>query len=231
MPHIHLTILVSAHWSATSFSFLTGQVSLPYNILLCTQLLYNLPLIVNDTSLLVSSGTNCLYCLTCTSYRIQTASTNEWLHHFRHATLYTTALRVYPFSTTSTLQCIATSTFTADPTLPSYSLLPHLLTFCTYHNLVFIHIAYTPVYRPFVQDYPGEPVPEGKTNLDFTEARDSEWQWHQLGYMKVCTLLQTDSHTSTPALSFLQAGCPSCHPTNSVKALNAYSYCKITIID
>ena len=26
---IHLTILISAHWSATSFSFLTGQVSLP----------------------------------------------------------------------------------------------------------------------------------------------------------------------------------------------------------
>jgi len=22
-----------------------------------------------------------------------------------------------------------------------------------------------------------------KTNLDFTEARDSEWQWHQLGRM------------------------------------------------
>ena len=28
---------------------------------------------------------------------------------------------------------------------------------------------------------------KGKTNLDFTEARDSEWQWHQLGYMQVCT--------------------------------------------
>jgi len=27
----------------------------------------------------------------------------------------------------------------------------------------------------------------GKTNLDFTEARDSEWQWHQLGHMQVCT--------------------------------------------
>ena len=26
---------------------------------------------------------------------------------------------------------------------------------------------------------------------------------------------------STPPLSFLQAGCPSCHPTNSVKALKA----------
>ena len=60
---------------------------------------------------------------------------------------------------------------------------------------------------------------KGKTNLDFTEARDSEWQWHQLGCMQVCTSLQTDNHTSTPLLSFLQAGCPSCRPTNSVKAL------------
>ena len=29
------------------------------------------------------------------------------------------------------------------------------------------------------------------------------------------------SHASTPPLSFLQAGCPSCRPTNSVKALKA----------
>jgi len=60
---------------------------------------------------------------------------------------------------------------------------------------------------------------QGKTNLDFTEARDSEWQWHQLGRMQVCTSLQTDNHTSTPPFSFLQARCPSCHPTNSIKAL------------
>jgi len=46
-PHIHLTILISAHWSATSFSFLTGQVSLPCNILLRIQLLYNLLLTIN----------------------------------------------------------------------------------------------------------------------------------------------------------------------------------------
>jgi len=62
---------------------------------------------------------------------------------------------------------------------------------------------------------------KGKTNLDFTEARDSEWQWHQLDHMQVCTLLQTDNHASTPPLCFLQVGCPSCHPTNSVKALKA----------
>jgi len=60
-----------------------------------------------------------------------------------------------------------------------------------------------------------------KTNLDFTEARDSEWQCHQLGHMQVCTSLQTDNHASTPPLGFLQAGCPSCRPANSVKALKA----------
>jgi len=59
------------------------------------------------------------------------------------------------------------------------------------------------------------------TNLDFSEARDSEWQWHQLSNMQVCTSLQTDNHASTPPLTFLQAVCPSCHPTNSVKALKA----------
>ena len=65
---------------------------------------------------------------------------------------------------------------------------------------------------------------KGKTNLDFTGARDSEWQRHQLGCMQVCTSLQTDNHASTPSLSFLQAGCPSCRPTNSVKGLKALPY-------
>ena len=73
---------------------------------------------------------------------------------------------------------------------------------------------------------------KGKTNLDFTEARDSEWQWHQLGHMQVCTSLQTDDHASIPPLSFLQAGFPSCRPTNSVKALKAQhniQYMKIKV--
>ena len=42
--------------------------------------------------------------------------------------------------------------------------------------------------------YPGLPG-----YLDFTVARDSEWQWHLLGHMQVCTSLQTDKHTSTPS--------------------------------
>ena len=43
---------------------------------------------------------------------------------------------------------------------------------------------------------------KGKTNLDFTGARDSGWQWHQLGHMQFCTSLQTDNHASTPPLFF-----------------------------
>jgi len=68
-----------------------------------------------------------------------------------------------------------------------------------------------------------------RTSLDFTEARDSEWQWHQLGHMQICTSPQTDNHTSTPPLSFLQAGCPSCRRTNSVKALKAVKISAICI--
>ena len=46
---------------------------------------------------------------------------------------------------------------------------------------------------------------KGKTNLDFTEARDNEWQWHPLGHMiQVSTSLQSENHASTPPLSFLQ---------------------------
>jgi len=63
---------------------------------------------------------------------------------------------------------------------------------------------------------------EGKTNLDFTEARDSEWQWHQLGHMQVCTLLETDNHASTAPLGFYRPDAlPTAQPTVSKKALKA----------
>ena len=53
--------------------------------------------------------------------------------------------------------------------------------------------------------------------------QETEWQWHQLGRMQICTSLQTDNHASTRPLSFLKAGCPSCRPTNSVKALKTHN--------
>jgi len=69
---------------------------------------------------------------------------------------------------------------------------------------------------------------KGKTNLDFTEVRDSEWQWHQLGHMQVCILLQTDNHASAIQLTFSTGRMPFLPPNqqrqstegkNTVKAL------------
>jgi len=54
---------------------------------------------------------------------------------------------------------------------------------------------------------------KGKINLDFTEARDSEWQWHQLDCMQVCTLLLTDNHASTSPLSFFTGRMPFLPPS------------------
>ena len=90
---------------------------------------------------------------------------------------------------------------------------------CQYRSKLLLHT--NPFSGPFSGTTQVSRYQQGKTNLDFTEARDSEWQWHQLGHMQVCISLQTDNHASTPLLSFLQSGCPSCHPTNSIKALKA----------
>ena len=92
---------------------------------------------------------------------------------------------------------------------------------CTRINIVIYSHTHMPFNGPLSGTTWVSWYQKGKTNLDFTGARDSEWQWHQLGHMQVCTSLQTDNHASSPPLSFLQAGCPSCCPTNSVKALKA----------
>jgi len=57
---------------------------------------------------------------------------------------------------------------------------------------------------------------KGKTNLDFTEARDSEWQWHQLGHMQVCTSLQTQpcQHPTTQFF-YRPDALPAAQPTAS----------------
>ena len=48
--------------------------------------------------------------------------------------------------------------------------------------------------------------------------------------MQICALPQTNNHTSIPPLSFLQARCPSCHPTNSIKALKAITHNHFTAL-
>jgi len=69
---------------------------------------------------------------------------------------------------------------------------------------------------------------KGKTNLDFTEARDSEWQLHQLGHMHLAQDRQPRQH---PTTRFLQAGFPSCRPANSVKALKAQHICHFSNVE
>jgi len=57
---------------------------------------------------------------------------------------------------------------------------------------------------------------KGKTNQNFTGAGDSEWQWHQLGHMQVCTLLQADNHASTHhSVFYMPDALPAAQPTAS----------------
>ena len=59
---------------------------------------------------------------------------------------------------------------------------------------------------------------KGKTNLDFTGARDSEWQWYQLGDMQVCISLQTDNHASTSLLKFFTGRMPFLPPNQQCQS-------------
>jgi len=80
----------------------------------------------------------------------------------------------------------------------------------------------TLVVLPFFQDHPGEPVPEEDFWTDFIVQgkinRDSHID-HPAG----CHSIRTNECPPPPSPIFLQAGCPFCHPTNSIKALKATS--------
>jgi len=71
--------------------------------------------------------------------------------------------------------------------------------------------------HPFNGPFSGA-VQKGKTNVDFTEARDSEWQWHQLGDMQVCISLQTDNHANTSLLKFLTGRMPLLPPNQQCQS-------------
>jgi len=88
---------------------------------------------------------------------------------------------------------------------------------CIYTGLPEPDIKYIhPFNGPFSRTTQVSWYQKGKTNMDFTEARDSEWQWHQLGNMQVCTSLQTDNHANTPPLSFYRPDAlPAAEPTAS----------------
>ena len=70
----------------------------------------------------------------------------------------------------------------------------------------------------------------GKTNLDFTEARDSEWQWHQLDHMQVCTSLQTDNHASTPPLKFFTGRMPFLPPNQQRQSTEGTKGTRLAVV-
>ena len=76
----------------------------------------------------------------------------------------------------------------------------------------------TTVLWPFFWDHPGEPMPE-----------ENFWTLWRKGRLREadtdrpagCHSIQTNQCPPPPSPHFLQARCPSCHPTSSVKALKA----------
>jgi len=57
--------------------------------------------------------------------------------------------------------------------------------------------------------------PERVNQSGFTGARDSEWQWHLLGYMQVCTSSQTTTPTSHLSVFYRADALPAAQPTAS----------------
>jgi len=87
---------------------------------------------------------------------------------------------------------------------------------CTFIHSTHTHTLTHPVNGPLSGTTRVSRYQKGKTNLDFTEARDSEWQRNQLGHMQICTSLQTNNHASTPPLSFYRPDAlPAAQPTVS----------------
>jgi len=87
------------------------------------------------------------------------------------------------------------------------------LTECNYHHNHF---------AAFFRDRPGEPVPEENFWTVWCKGRltEADTPTVQLG---AAPSRLTSAHLHHPPY-FLQAGCPSCRPTNSVKALKSTSY-------
>ena len=66
-----------------------------------------------------------------------------------------------------------------------------------------------------------------KSNLDFTDARDSEWQRHQLGHMQVCTWLQAGNDASTPPVKFFTGRIPVLPPNQRCESTDGKLFVKM----
>jgi len=84
------------------------------------------------------------------------------------------------------------------------------LTHHTHHNR----------FTAFFRDHPGKPVPEENFWTSWCKGRLTEADILTIRLGATPSGL-TSAHLHHPHPYFLQAGCPSCRPTNTVKALKA----------
>ena len=89
-----------------------------------------------------------------------------------------------------------------------------------YRNGYFTTSHTTTVLRPFFRDHPGEPVPEENFWTLWCKGRLTEADTLTIRLGASQSGL-TSAHLHHHPHTFLQAGCPSCRPTNSVKAMKA----------
>ena len=61
----------------------------------------------------------------------------------------------------------------------------------TGHFISCPHTHAHPFNGPFSKTIQVSQYQKGKTSLDFTEARDSEWQWHQHQWHQLCYTITT----------------------------------------
>jgi len=87
------------------------------------------------------------------------------------------------------------------------------------YNCLAVTTTTTTILRPFFPDHPGELVPEENFWTSWCKGRLTEADTPTIQLGATPSGL-TSVHLNHPPY-FLQAGCPSCHPTNSVKALQA----------
>jgi len=73
------------------------------------------------------------------------------------------------------------------------------------------------VLRPSFRDHPGEPVPEENFWTLWCKGRLTEADTPTIRLGATSSGL-TSAHLHHPPHIFLQAGCPSCHPTNSCQS-------------
>ena len=90
-----------------------------------------------------------------------------------------------------------------------------------HHSQSYIHTTHHDCFTALLQDHPGEPVPKENFWTIWCKGRltKADRPTNPAGRHSI----RTNQFPPPPSPHFLQAECPSCHPTNSVKALKATS--------